>query len=145
MEFKDVFGSVALVFVVVFFVLSFTSDINSSWGTTIGEDFRADMQTNNDLINETLRNASGNVRSSAQAEDGQNPEDDSQQNILRRGWTIINNIFSFINLPVKLLGVFLDSIPGFPSAITSIIKFIFTIAYYLTLGYLLITGRRAIF
>jgi len=144
MEFKDVFGSVALVFVVVFFVLSFTSDINSSWGTTIGDDVRNSLSTQNSLINTTLGSSSNNIAGSAQAEEGQNSEADVEQNIFRRGLNLINNIFSFINLPNKLIGVFLDEIPGFPSAIKFIAQYMFGIAYYLTLGYLLIVGRRTL-
>ena len=144
MEFKDVFGSVAIVFIVVFAVLSFTSDINTSWGTSIGEDFRSEMQENNQLIQNTLRDTSSGISSSAQPEEGQASEANTEQNIFRRGLSLITNIFGFINLPNKLIGVFLDQIPGFPSIIKTMAQYIFGIAYYLTLGYLLIIGRRAL-
>lgn len=144
MEFKDVFGAVAITFVCIFAVLSLTSDLNASWGTTTADSFRADMQTNNDLIELTLRNSSGRIASSAQPEEGQASEDNAEQNIFRRGLSVITNIFSFINLPNKLLGVFLDSLPGFPSVIKIIAQYMFGIAYYLTLGYLLIIGRRSL-
>lgn len=144
MEFKDVFGSVAIVFVAVFFVLSFTSDINNSWGTTIADDFRDNLSSQNDLIKDTLGSSSGDLTTSAQPEEGQNTESDAEQNIFRRGLSLINNIFSFINLPNKLIGVFLDMIPGFPSVLKFIAQYMFGIAYYITLGYLLIIGRRSL-
>lgn len=144
MEFKDVFGSVAIVFIAVFAVLSLTTDINNSWGTTIGDDFRSELSENNKLINSTLRSSSLAFSGSAQPEEGQNAEADAEQNIFRRGLNLINNIFSFINLPNKLIGVFLDQIPGFPSIIKTMAQYIFGITYYLTLGYLLILGRRSL-
>lgn len=144
MEFKDVFGSVAIVFVVVFTILSFTSDLNSSWGTTTGDSFRTELSENNQLVETTLRGASNDIASSAQAEEGQSAESNTEQNIFRRGLNLITNIFSFINLPNKLIGVFLDQIPGFPSVLKSIAQYMFGIAYYLTLGYLLIIGRRSL-
>lgn len=144
MEFKDVFGSVAIVFVVVFTILSFTSDLNSSWGTTTGDSFRTELSENNQLVETTLRGASNDIASSAQAEEGQAAESNTEQNIFRRGLNLITNIFSFINLPNKLIGVFLDQIPGFPSVLKSIAQYMFGIAYYLTLGYLLIIGRRSL-
>jgi len=144
MEFKDVFSSIAITLIVVLGMLSLSSDINSSWGTTIGDDVRSDLETQNTGIRGNLSSLSLGVKDSATPEEGQS-SGDPEQNILRRGYNIITQLPSFVNLPVKLIGVFLDYIPGLPEVIKFLAQYTFAFAYYLTLAYLLITGARRLF
>lgn len=144
MEFKDVFTSLAITLVVVLGMLSLSSDINGSWGTTIGNDVRNDLESQNSGILGNLSQASLNANDAATPEEGQ-ASGDAQQNILRRGYNIITQLPSFVNLPVKMIGVFLDYIPGLPEVIKFLAQYTFAFAYYLTLAYLLITGARRLF
>lgn len=139
MEFKDLFVALGLVAIAIFGFLGFANEINTQWGTSIGSDLEETASLSSSITGNLSSQASV-TSSSGFPEEGQ-AEGSNEEGLLSRARNILGTLPRLAGLPGKLIrdaGNALNIVPF----IVDIAVWTFNFVFFITLGYLFITGSR---
>ena len=139
MEFKDLFVALAVVAIGIFGFLGFGAEINTQWGTSIGEDL-SETEALTSSITGNLSSQASVTSSSGFPEEGQ-AEGSNEEGLLSRARNILGTLPRLAGLPGKIIrdaGNALNITPF----IVDIGVWSFNFVFFITLGYLFITGAR---